>query len=203
MTMLDSPDFSAPRYDFAETRARAVKATKHGAAAVMLLADPRGRCNRQAFLYIALAFLALQTGVACLLWLLDLEVTRSASLAMNAPVLWIGTTICIKRLHDVGRRGWWLPGAFVLWVVVALIVTTIISMLLPPEAMEAGQPIFFAVLIGITLPAFAALIWLHTAPSAPSLNAFGPVPVGFGISMPAKSRRTRPVHVYYADGVMA
>ena len=95
-----------------------------------------------------------------------------------------------------------------MWIVAALFVTTVISMLLPPEAMDAGQPAYFAVLIGITIPAFAALIWLHTAPSAPASNAFGPPPSGFGLSLPdscksSVTRRARHEQIYYVNGVMA
>jgi uncharacterized membrane protein YhaH (DUF805 family) len=118
-----------------------------GRAALYLreIADPRGRCNRKAFLTIALAFLAIQFGCAGLLWLADIEMSQEGTILLNAPILWIGTTVCLKRLHDVGLRGWWLPGAFAIWFTIALVFATIVSMVLGADAMEQGQPAFYAV----------------------------------------------------------
>ena len=153
------------------------------------IADPRGRCNRKAFLHIALTFLALQFGVAGVLWLLGVELDQTGTLLLNAPILWIGTTVCVKRLHDVGRRGWWIPGAFGIWFVAAMTIATVVSMVLGAEALEPGQWAFVAVFAAITVPAFGALLWLHTAPSVMMVNTFGPVPVGMGLSMPTRPAR--------------
>ena len=99
MAMLDSQDlhtrpasaWSHSHVDLSEAVANATHAVRRSLVILLHMASPRGRCNRRAFLHIALAFLAVQTGVAALLWLFDLEVTRTASLLMNTPVLWIGT----------------------------------------------------------------------------------------------------------------
>lgn len=174
---------------------------------IRMLADPRGRCDRKAFLHIALAFLAAQTGIAALLWSLGVEVDQTATLLMNAPVLWIGTTVCIKRLHDVGRRGWWLPGAVAVWLIAAVVVVMLVAIVLGPEAMAEGEPAFLAMFALVSLPAFGALIWLHMAASVPHANRFGPVPTGFGLSQPpsqrSTSRRTRAARTYYAMSVLA
>jgi uncharacterized membrane protein YhaH (DUF805 family) len=161
-----------------------------GRAALYLreVGDPRGRCNRKAFLSIALAFLAIQFGCAALLWLGDIEMSQEGSLLLNAPILWIGTTVCLKRLHDVGLRGWWLPGAFAIWFTIALVFATIVSIALGAEALEQGKPAFYAVFAVITLPSFGALLWLHTAPSVMGENVHGPVPGASGLSMPARVR---------------
>ena len=151
------------------------------------IVDPRGRCNRQAFLHVALAFLALQVAVSAVLWLAGVEMSRAAAILLNAPILWVGTAICVKRLHDVGRRGWWIPGAFALWIIVALMISLIATLVLGPEALAEGQPAFFAVFAVITLPAFGALLWLHTAPGMKTANAFGPVAGPTGMSMPARA----------------
>ena len=211
MTMTSSPDLRGlpmigwplGSIDFADATRRAREVIVPTVRLVLEMASPRGRCNRHGFLHIALAFLALQAAVAGLFWVCGTEMSREMSLALNAPLFWIGTTICIKRLHDTGRRGWWLPAAFGVWLMVALIVTTVVSMALPSEAMDDGQPAYLAVIVAITLPAFAALIWLHTAASAPHANRFGPIPKGFGLSLPMASRRSRPARTYYADAVLA
>ncbi len=211
MTMINSPDLrSIPMIgwpvgslDFADISSRARATVLPALRLVSEMASPRGRCNRQAFLHIALGFLALQGVVASLFWLFGTEMSRESSLALNAPLLWIGTTVCVKRLHDTGRRGWWLPAAFAVWLLVAMVVSTVAAIVLPAEAMDDGQPAYLAVIVAITLPAFAALSWLHTVSSAPQSNRFGPVPTGFGLSRPLAARRSRQARTYYADAVLA
>ena len=175
-------------------------------AAVPLLrqmVDPRGRCDRQAFLHIALGFLALQATVGAIFWLFGIEVGGTGTLVLNAPIFWIGTTVCIKRLHDVGRRGWWLPGAFVIWFVAAIVIATVVSLVLGSDALAEGEPAFLMMFAAITLPALAALLWLHTAAGVPHSNAFGPLPTGFGFSMPNIRRHARPARIFYARAVLA
>ena len=126
-------------------RAALVDLGRSAPAAVPLLrqmVDPRGRCDRQAFLHIALGFLALQTTVAAIFWLFGIDVGGTGTLLMNAPIFWIGTTVCIKRLHDVGHRGWWLPGAFVIWFVAAIVIATGVSLVLGSDALAEGEPAF-------------------------------------------------------------
>ena len=189
--------------DLIEHRSRNESALAAASRLFVLMADPRGRCNRKAFLHIALAFLALQFGVAALLWLADIEVDRTATYLMNAPLFWIGTTVCIKRLHDVGRSGWWLPGAFAVWFVFACVIGVLCGMMLPADSLEAGQLGFLFMFGVVTLPLFGALIWLHTAPSIGHSYRFGPEPSGFGLSTTAGRRRTRPVRTFYASAVLA
>jgi uncharacterized membrane protein YhaH (DUF805 family) len=172
--------------DPAEMKAQAKTVASHAIPYLREIADPRGRCNRKAFLHIALAFLAIQLACTAVFWLLDIELGLDATILMNAPILWIGTTICFKRLHDVGLRGWWLPGAFSVWLVVAMIIATILSMVLGDAAVAQGQPAFYAIFAIITLPTFGALLWLHTAPSVAGSNQFGPAPGASGLSMPAR-----------------
>ena len=175
------------RVDRAAVKASARQAAARALPLLREIADPRGRCNRQAFLHIALVFLALQCGVAGLFWLLGVEMDETSTLLLNAPILWVGTTVCVKRLHDVGRRGWWIPGAFGIWFVAAMMIATIVSIVLGADAVEPGKPAFLAVFAAITLPAFGALLWLHTAPSMELANRFGPVAQGMGLSMPSRT----------------
>jgi uncharacterized membrane protein YhaH (DUF805 family) len=148
------------------------------------IADPRGRCNRKAFLTIALAFLAIQLTVAALFWLFGIETSNTMNLVLNAPILWIGSTVCFKRLHDVGRSGWWLPGSFVIWFTTVILSLALISLMLDETAFDPGQPAFYAAFAAITLPVFGALLWLHTAPSVAGANKYGPLAGPNGLSMP-------------------
>jgi uncharacterized membrane protein YhaH (DUF805 family) len=193
MTNLDlSSRFDRARLAVSGLDAATVKASVKRAGAqswpfLLEISDPRGRCNRKAFLTIALAFLAIQFGVAALLWLFGIETSTTVTLLLNAPILWIGSTVCLKRLHDVGLRGWWLPGSFAIWLFVAMLVSMVVSIVLGEAALQPGEPAFYVVFAMITLPAFGALLWLHTAPSVEITNQFGPVPGMSGLSMPART----------------
>ncbi len=173
--------------DAATVKAEAETFVRRGWPILKEVCDPRGRCNRRAFLVIALVFLAMQTALAALFWISGFEPGFNLTVTLNAPVIWIGTTVCFKRLHDVGLKGWWLPGAFALWFVAAMLVAMIVSMVLGEDAVLPGQPAFYAVFAAITLPAFGALLWLHTAPSDAGDNRFGPIPGETGLSMPRRA----------------
>ena len=196
MGQLSIADFSArleaakstlAALDMATVKAQGEDFVRRGWPVLKEIADPRGRCNRRAFLVIALVFLALQTTIAALFWLFGVETSFEATVALNAPVIWIGTTVCFKRLHDVGLRGWWLPGAFAIWFVAAMLIAMVVSMVLGEDAVLPGQPAFYLVFAAITLPAFGALLWLHTAPSDAGANRFGPVAGESGLSMPGRA----------------
>jgi uncharacterized membrane protein YhaH (DUF805 family) len=174
-------------------QAQAHSLVQHCARVVLPLlceiVDPRGRCNRKAYLYIAVTFLVLQFGAGVLLQAAGFDVSLDAALLWSAPIIWIGTAICVKRLHDVGLRGWWIPGAFAIWAVSVVVVTMIATGIAGEDAMKPGQPVFLAVLVIAMLPMFGALLWLHTAPSDPNENIFGPVPGKTGLSMPRRQVR--------------
>lgn len=177
------------RFDKAQARALMTRYAHNALPWLREISDPRGRCNRKAFLHIALAFLMLQLGVAGLLSLLNIETSLEFTFLWNAPMFWIGTTVCVKRLHDVGHRGWWIPGAFAIWFVAAFVITVVVSMVLGEEALAQGQPAFFALFGIMTLPAFGALLWLHTAPSDAKANVYGPIPGDSGLSMPPRREK--------------
>ncbi len=182
---------AAPKID----RARIAASARHGAAAakpaaikgwqiLREIADPRGRCNRKAFLTIALAFLVIQAIVAGLFWQFGIETSNTMNLALNAPILWIGSTVCLKRLHDVGLSGWWLPGSFLIWFTTVILSLALISLMLDETALDPGQPAFYVAFAAITLPVFGALLWVHTAPSVAGANKYGPIAGPNGLSMP-------------------
>jgi uncharacterized membrane protein YhaH (DUF805 family) len=183
--------------DRARIETAAKNAVSTGWPLLREICDPRGRCNRKAFLSIALSFLAIQLAVAALFWLFGIENSNTTNLLLNAPILWIGSTVCFKRLHDVGRSGWWLPGSFVIWFVTVLVSLALISIALADNALDPGQPAFYVAFAAITLPVFGALLWLHTAPSVPEANKYGPVAGPMGLSMPERkavvAKATSPV----------
>ena len=72
------------------------------AALAMLLLDPRGRIGRRDLLLAACAVLGIEL-------LLMAPSNEMIALLAKSLALWIGSAAIIKRLHDLGRSGWWLP----------------------------------------------------------------------------------------------
>jgi uncharacterized membrane protein YhaH (DUF805 family) len=84
--------------------------------------------------------------------------------------------ICVPRLQDIGRPGWWALGPF-LFVAVNVIAGII---LLTPKS-------FMVLNSGIELVIAAMLIWLGAIPGQPAANAFGEPPVP-GVALKRKSK---------------
>ena len=154
------------------------------------LFDPRGRCNRQGFLALALALLALQALVGVVLFAAQVPVKSTLGLLLNAPLFWIGAMATLKRLHDTGRSGWWVPAALFGWMGAAMVISVAASMILGPEAMlyatEHRTLPFWIIFMVITLPAFGGLLWLHAASGDARANRFGDMPGIHGFSAAAK-----------------
>lgn len=154
----------------------------------------RGRCNRHGFLVVALVLMGVQFVGGLALHAAGADLHGTLALALNLPVFAIGYAAVMKRLHDVGRSGWWMPGMFALWIVTALIATTLIGLFVGPDrlaaAAEAKSVLFWLIIAIVAVPAFGGLVWLHTAPGEPTANRFGavPGPSGFAVG-PARSRR--------------
>ncbi|HRK18930.1 MAG TPA: DUF805 domain-containing protein [Hyphomicrobiaceae bacterium] len=151
---------------------------------VRQLADPRGRCSRQAFLYVAVAFLALQVSVWALLRLAGIELSTMQSFLLNAPILLIGGTVSVKRVHDIGHRGWVMAFAFIGWLVASFAASFLTAVAFGPQAVADGGLVYTALFAVIMLPALGGLLWLHATPGMETANTFGPVPAEYGLSMP-------------------
>ena len=148
------------------------------------LSSPRGRCNRQAFLHVAVAFIVLQVGCTALLSAFGAQPSGTALFLLNAPILWVGTVVSIKRLHDIGYSGWLMLAAFVGWLSASFLFALLTALILGPAVLAPGSLGYALVFASIVLPAFGGLLWLHTSAGQPVANAFGPVPERFGLSTP-------------------
>lgn len=104
-------------------------------------------------------------------------------------LIWPNLAITVKRLHDMGKSGWF---AIIPWVATVLGViigfTTVgISALTNASALEREDPFAVFALIGPAFGAFAFvmlvnlgfLIWIGVTDSQPGDNRFGPNPKGF------------------------
>jgi uncharacterized membrane protein YhaH (DUF805 family) len=158
------------------------------------LFDPRGRCDRRGFLYLAIALLVVQSLVALLVSGLGEPVNGGLFLSLNAPLFWIGCMAILKRLHDIGKSGWWVPAAFTGWFAGAMIVSLVTLVIIGGhafgEAMAARGWIFWLLVATMWLPAFGGLLWIHASSGETTDNRFGPVPGRLGFAPGPRSQRS-------------
>jgi uncharacterized membrane protein YhaH (DUF805 family) len=87
-----------------------------------LLFSFRGRINRAKYWLAVLVFVVADAVLGLLGWVLDNGVAvQILSFVVNLAVLIASIAVCIKRLHDRDRSGWWLLLFYVGPVAVALI----------------------------------------------------------------------------------
>jgi uncharacterized membrane protein YhaH (DUF805 family) len=150
--------------------------------------DPRGRCNRHGFLVVALILLAFQILGGALLVLAGADLQGGLAIALNMPLFVVGTMAVFKRLHDIGRSGWWVPGAIVFWIVGSMVINLTASLIIGPDVMLAAvaeqSALFWMMFATIALPAFGGLLWLHATAGQSVANRHGAVPGVLGFVLP-------------------
>jgi uncharacterized membrane protein YhaH (DUF805 family) len=154
-----------------------------------LLFDPRGRVTRQDLLVAAIIMVLADLAAG------SLAGDGHIGLVCKSVVLWMGCAAVIKRLHDVGRSGWWVLGgmaAICIWTAVIGLGAMFTLRLDTLDAGSTGYIILFSVLM---LPALGITLWLHLAEGDAFMNRFGPVPAGLAaapegssVSAPAGSQ---------------
>lgn len=160
---------------------------EHAAVLGRQLIDPRGRCNRQGLLVLTVVALTIQTVAGVGLAMNGQPLHGKLALALNAPIFWIGAMAVLKRLHDMGRTGWWVPAMTAAWIAWAFVATFIAVALFGPQSVSEGSVGFWIVFAMIVLPAFGGLLYLHAAAGEPTANKYGEVPGPTGFS-PAPKR---------------
>lgn len=146
------------------------------------LLDPRGRCNRKGLLVAAMILLAVEALAGLGLLVSGRGLLDPIALAVKGIVLWAAIAAAAQRLHDIGRTAWMLLWGMLAWIALAFVAGIAVALVLPPEKLAIGQPGFLVVLAATTLPAMAALLWLHLAAGEPRANRYGPMPDGLGFS---------------------
>jgi uncharacterized membrane protein YhaH (DUF805 family) len=158
------------------------------------LADPRGRCNRKAFLVVAVGLIVCQLAIALVLSVLGVGLSGAEALILNAPLFWLGLSACIQRLHDLNKSAWIVPAAVFCWLTVACLTTLAIFLIgarmTGGDVLEEGSLGYMIVFSMIMVPAFGGLLWLHAAPGDLATNRFGAAPGRNGIA--TTLRRARP-----------
>ncbi|MBU2583593.1 MAG: DUF805 domain-containing protein [Alphaproteobacteria bacterium] len=153
---------------------------------VLQIADPRGRCNRKALLTIAVALLATQS-VTCLIHAtIENMAAQIAATAVELACIWVATSAAIKRLHDMGQSGWWVPGFFLALLVWTLLVSFGSFLAFGDAVTSIGSTEFMIHTAIVTALPFAVTIWLHFASGDKGPNRYGPEPDETGISAPVQ-----------------
>lgn len=162
---------------------------EHAAVLGRQLVDPRGRCNRQGLLALTLVALTVQAVGGTLLALAGKPLDGALAMSLNAPIFWIGAMAVLKRLHDMGRTGWWVLAMSAAWIVWAFVATFLAVAIVGQGAIAEGSVGFWIIFAAIVLPAFGGLLYLHAAPGEAATNRYGEVPGPLGFS-PAPKRET-------------
>ncbi len=152
-----------------------------------LLFDPRGRASRQDLLVAAGVMLAVDMLMAA-------NATGVALYALKILAYWIGCVGIVKRLHDVGRSGWWLAGGAAALCIWAAVLGLGLGFTFGLEQLRPGNIAYIVMLALLILPALGVTLWLHLAEGEKGMNRFGAEPDGilgqFGGS-PAEGAATR------------
>ena len=156
----------------------------HLPASVLQALDPRGRCNRKGLLLAAAILLALQVAVGLALWGAGLDLASPLVQPFNIAFCWLAFALIAKRLHDLGRSAWWIPGAVLIWLLAIVSLAGAIVLSGDPDMLAPGTTTYWITFAAMLLPLLVAAIWLHTAKGHAGDNRFGPEPTAHGFSMP-------------------
>jgi uncharacterized membrane protein YhaH (DUF805 family) len=159
----------------------------HATNFALQLLDPRGRSNRKGFLFAATLLLSAQGLIALGLWLGGLGFEGWAALGANLAFCWLGYAAISKRLHDMGRSGWWFATGLAGWLVASMVFAVGVAVAAGPAQLAPGTPTYDAVFVCMLLPLVVGLLWLHVTAGERAANKYGPVPAAFGFSAPGRA----------------
>lgn len=138
-----------------------------------LLLSPHGRLGRQGF-WVAAAGLFVTGLVAGLVPVIGGLV--------GLALLWPWSAVSAKRLHDLGRSGWWIALPLVPSLLVGgLGVLTAASATMGATMGASGATLALATLtatlgLAAMLVSLGFLLWIGLTPGMPGANRFGAVP---------------------------
>ena len=111
-------------------------------------------------------------------------------LLLSLLLIWPNLAIAVKRLHDMGRTGWFVAIPFVLGMVLSIVAFAMIGTAIvadgrspedfaadPAAAIAMMGPVFGVIAI-LTIVNLAFLLWIGIADSQRGANKFGPNPKG-------------------------
>jgi uncharacterized membrane protein YhaH (DUF805 family) len=143
---------------------------------VLQLADPRGRSDRIEFIWAAAMLLAAQLAFALGLWITNASFVGWRGGIANLVFGWLAIAAISRRLHDLGRSGWWMLCGVLAWVVGAIAAAFAVALSAGPHALQTGTTGFWAIFAALMMPPLGFVLWLHLAEGKPAANRYGPVP---------------------------
>jgi uncharacterized membrane protein YhaH (DUF805 family) len=143
---------------------------------VLQLADPRGRSDRTEFIWAAVMLVAAQLAFALGLWVTNASFVGWRGVVAYLVLGWLACAAISRRLHDLGRSGWWMLGGVLAWVVGAIALAVAVALIAGLHALETGAPGFWATFSVLMAPPLGLALWLHLAEGEPAANRYGPVP---------------------------
>ncbi|MET0606487.1 MAG: DUF805 domain-containing protein [Beijerinckiaceae bacterium] len=146
--------------------------------------DPRGRASRKGFLVSVAFAILVETIGASLIWLAGVNPGSAAIVTLKVLFVWVSLVAVAKRLRDLGQSLWLVPGAVALQLLWVRILVVAMYVSFGPERLNPDTDIYFAMLIGCTIPIVAAALWLQISEGEASANRHGAPPRGLGFSDP-------------------
>jgi uncharacterized membrane protein YhaH (DUF805 family) len=150
--------------------------------------DPRGRADRKGLAMIAGALIVVQSVGYGALMALGLSLQGLAANFIHIFFCAVTMIAVTKRLHDLGRSGWWVLAAVAAWIAWTVVVVFAIVFGFGPEAVEGEGammgPAFLMSVVAALAPLLCGAVWLHCARGEPGTNRFGPAPGATGLSHP-------------------
>jgi uncharacterized membrane protein YhaH (DUF805 family) len=160
---------------------RTIRQGEIGMDIVNVLFKPSGRINRQPYWIATL----IVVGISIVSGIID-EFAKPVALLLSLLTWWIYIVLYIKRLHDIGRSGWW---QLVMWLGSLVLIIVGAVMLFPAfmslaEGGGAGDPTevmraltssggaIALLLVGVLL-GFVFHIWLGCVPGQKGANKYG------------------------------
>lgn len=151
---------------------------------ILMLFDPRGRCNRKGLLIIACAMLAVQICLVLGLWQAGASLDTPMVVALKAVFVWLALAAASKRLHDLGLGTLWIGAAFLGLLVWSVLSVMAVMSVFGTDVFNVNSPAFATVMAANIAPVIIVTLWMHFAKGDLGANRFGPPPGADGFSMP-------------------
>ncbi len=84
--------------------------------------------------------------------------------------------MAIKRLHDLGLSGWWLPGSLLLLLVWSVIASLVSLLRFGPTVLKFGSAEFMTNAATVMIWPVIGTLWLHFAKGDEGPNNYGAAP---------------------------
>lgn len=135
-----------------------------------------GRSSRSEYWWFSL-FSCIVSWLASLIQWISPTAGLTLSILISLGLFLPSLGLTVRRLHDIGKSGWWLVGLYAI-VFVASIGCAIPLALIARDGLTPTAGTFTGVGIGAVLIIIASIIlivWM-CKPSQPEFNQYGPVP---------------------------